>query len=212
MSRLTTDEGRSLVDSKIADEVLLAERHQQLVVAASDLFLQKGFHRTSIREIAEAVGWQMGTLYLYIKKKDDVLYLITRSMMEGFGRTLRQVEPEDNASQTLRKTLEVYFEAVNQRRREIQLLYRESASLAPEHSEELRGSELNSRQIFADIIKWGMSEGEFRDVDPEVHGHTCVFIAHMWALKGWAYWQRMSFEEFRDQQIRLLFEPLVRHS
>ncbi len=41
-----------------------------------NLFQEKGFHRATTREIAKAAGFSIGTLYEYIRTKEDVLYLV----------------------------------------------------------------------------------------------------------------------------------------
>ncbi|MPZ22705.1 MAG: TetR family transcriptional regulator [Dehalococcoidia bacterium] len=198
-----------LVQSKILNEEILAERRAQIIAAASELFLRKGFHQTSIREISSAVGWHMGTLYLYISKKEDVLYLITQSMMDAFSAVLQRLPPEPDPALALRKAAEAYFAAVRDMRREMKLLYRESASLAPEHRQELRRSELSSEKVFADLIREGIERGAFKPVDPNLYGHTFIALAHMWALKGWAIWPRVPFEDFLDHQLGILFDGLL---
>jgi AcrR family transcriptional regulator len=53
---------------------------QQIVDGACRLFFKKGYHGTTIREIAIASGMSMGQLYHYISSKDDVLFLIYKHM------------------------------------------------------------------------------------------------------------------------------------
>src|SRR5262245_49176961 len=98
-----------VVPSKIMNEALLVERRRTLVAAATDLFVRNGFHRTSIREVAAAVGWNMGTLYLYISSKDDVLYLITRAVLDRLRDGLGVVERRPTAWETLRAFATQFF-------------------------------------------------------------------------------------------------------
>lgn len=50
-----------------------AARKTQIIAAAARLFAEKGFHRTTTRDIAEAADVSEGTLYNYIESKDDLL-------------------------------------------------------------------------------------------------------------------------------------------
>lgn len=50
-----------------------AARKTQIVTVAAQLFAEKGFHRTTTREIAEVADVSEGTLYNYIESKDDLL-------------------------------------------------------------------------------------------------------------------------------------------
>ena len=52
----------------------------QMIRAAVTLFKEKGFHRATTREIAKEAGFSIGTLYEYIRTKEDVLYLVCDSI------------------------------------------------------------------------------------------------------------------------------------
>ena len=69
-----------LVPSTAKDVDLIDSKHQQIVNGACRLFFKKGYHRTTIREIALACGMSMGQLYHYISSKDDVLFLTYKQM------------------------------------------------------------------------------------------------------------------------------------
>jgi len=59
---------------------LIESKHQQIVNGACRILFKKGYHRTTIREIAVACDMSMGQLYHYISSKDDVLFLIYKQM------------------------------------------------------------------------------------------------------------------------------------
>jgi len=51
----------------------VAARRAQILEAAARLFAEKGFHRTTTRDIAEAADVSEGTLYNYFDNKEDML-------------------------------------------------------------------------------------------------------------------------------------------
>ena len=62
---------------------------QRLIVeGASKVLFEKGFGKTSIRDIAAACGMSMGQLYHYISSKDDILYLMHRHSQEMWHQHL----------------------------------------------------------------------------------------------------------------------------
>jgi AcrR family transcriptional regulator len=69
-----------MVPSPAKDADLIESKHQQIVKGACRLFFKKGYHRTTIREIALASGMSMGQLYHYISSRDDVLFLTYKQM------------------------------------------------------------------------------------------------------------------------------------
>ena len=64
------------IHASVKDERLVQKRRDQMINGAVALFNEKGFHRTTTREIARAAGFSIGTLYEYIRTKEDVLYLV----------------------------------------------------------------------------------------------------------------------------------------
>jgi len=202
------DMGRS-ESSKVTNPERVAERHAQLISTATGLFLRNGFHKTSVREIASAAGMQMGTLYLYIERKEDVLFLITKAIMNELSEGLLRVPSGDTARMTLQHAMEYFFDAVRRMRREISLLYRESASLLPDQLAALKESEIREREFFTDVIRTGIQQGEFRQsASPDVLAHDIIVLAHMWALKGWALHTLMDFDTYRDTQMHLIWSTL----
>ncbi|MPZ24314.1 MAG: TetR family transcriptional regulator [Dehalococcoidia bacterium] len=200
---------RPRVHSRVANAELVAERRSALTSAARELFLRQGFHKTSIREIAAAVGWQMGTLYLYISCKEDVLHLIIRESMDGLTRSLEAVPQQASALLTLREAVATLFRSVHDERAAVKLCYRESDSLLPEHLEDLKQTELGERGILANVIRRGIDQGEFRAVDADLFAHNIVMMAHSWALKRWALRGKFSLDDYLAGQLEFIFRPLV---
>ncbi len=52
----------------------VAERREQILEAAANLFAEKGYHRTTTKDIAEAADVSEGSLYNYFETKDDLLF------------------------------------------------------------------------------------------------------------------------------------------
>jgi len=78
---MTERDKRPQVQSTVKDENLIAIRREQMIEGAIKLFKEKGFHRATTREIAKAAGFSIGTLYEYIRTKEDVLYLVCDSIL-----------------------------------------------------------------------------------------------------------------------------------
>lgn len=58
------------------------ELRSKILRSARDLFMEKGFEQTSMRNIAERIEYSPTTIYLYFKDKDDVFYALHQ---EGFA-------------------------------------------------------------------------------------------------------------------------------
>src|SRR5690606_40614148 len=61
-----------------------AVREGEILAVAARLFREKGYHATSMQDLAEAVGMNRGSFYYYIRTKEDLLYRVMRDAMCAF--------------------------------------------------------------------------------------------------------------------------------
>ncbi len=187
----------------------LREKRAVLVDAVTHLLTEKGFHRTSVRDMAEAVRWSMGALYLYIDRKEDVLHFVSEEVMEEFNEELGGVEElGPTATDSLREAMRRFFLHCDRRRAQVKLLYRESASMLREHLEYMKRHEMFMCGVFERIISRGIAEGCFAPVNPQLMAHDIVVLGHMWALKGWSMHTYLSIQDYVAHQTTFVLRSL----
>lgn len=69
-----------ITDRKERDKL---EMKRMIIEASMQMFLEEGYEKTSIRNIADKIEYSPGTIYLYYKDKDELLYEVQR---EAFGK------------------------------------------------------------------------------------------------------------------------------
>jgi AcrR family transcriptional regulator len=114
----------------------LAEMKQRLIIdRASKVLLEKGFHGTSIRDIATACDMSMGQLYHYISSKDDILYLINRHSQQMWHQQLADagLERMTDPVARLEHGLRVSIRYLSDNRGLMQFLYAENKYLDHEY-------------------------------------------------------------------------------
>ena len=84
-------------------------KQEQLFDTAAALFAEKGYHGTSINDLARAMGLQKGSLYHYFKSKEELLF---RLLDEYITAALNEIEKicalEDPPSEKLRQFMLFY--------------------------------------------------------------------------------------------------------
>jgi AcrR family transcriptional regulator len=65
------------------------EMRETILAAATQMFLEEGYDKTSIRAIADRIEYSPGTIYLYFKDKDELFYAIHA---QGFVIMLGKME------------------------------------------------------------------------------------------------------------------------
>jgi len=81
--------------------------------AAEDLFFERGYGATSLRDIADAVGLQVGSLYNHISSKESMLFVIMQGSMMGVLEAVDSAvygidDPVDRLEAFMKATIKYY--------------------------------------------------------------------------------------------------------
>src|SRR5688572_1334859 len=60
-----------------------------ILKTAADLFLETGYDKFSLRQVAERIGYSPGTIYLYYENKEDLLFAVADAGYREFGARLQ---------------------------------------------------------------------------------------------------------------------------
>ena len=120
------------IESKVKDKQLIETRRMEIVNAAVELFVIKGFHKTTVREIARKFGMSVGTLYEYIRTKEDILFLVCDYIHSSVGTRVRpSLSITGNAREKLVNAIRSYYKIIDEMQDYIIFLYQETKSLPP---------------------------------------------------------------------------------
>ncbi|QNK62841.1 TetR/AcrR family transcriptional regulator [Pedobacter sp. PAMC26386] len=79
------------------------EMKEMITTAAMKMFLEDGYAKTSIRNIADSIEYSPGTIYLYYKDKDELLYEVQRQaylkLLEAFKAAVTLQDPLEKLGQ-----------------------------------------------------------------------------------------------------------------
>lgn len=184
-------------------------KHEELIAAAVRLFREKGYHATSMQDLAEAVGIQRGSLYHYIEAKEDLLWEI---MDRTIGRLLGAVDPvmRSNAlaAERLRRAVAAHLEMGATLRDELTVLHVELKSLGGRRRSEMVALRDRYQSLFVSLVREGIASGEFRSVDPK----TAVY-AILGACNWFTQWFRaggpVGYEAFASAFADLFLKGLA---
>jgi TetR/AcrR family transcriptional regulator len=143
-------------------------RPQELLDAALDLFVERGFAATRSEDVAVRAGVSKGTLYLYYPSKEELLKEVIRQnvinqITEG-AEIIRQFE--GGAAELLALVLRLWWERIGETRASgiIKIMTSEVRNF-PEIAQFYVDEVVTpSNQILASVIQRGIDSGEFRDV------------------------------------------------
>ncbi len=193
--------------SLVKDEKLIQRRREEMVKAAVSLFKENGFHRTTTREIAKASGFSIGTLYEYIRSKEDILYLVCDSIYDGVKLRLQQdINGEDSGIQGVERAIAAYFKVMDDMQDEVLVMYQEAKSLSHEALPYVLKKELEMTAIFEELLFKVVKQGELHLSENEIPAaaHNIVILGQMWTFRRWALQKIYTLEEYTQLQLQQL--------
>jgi TetR/AcrR family transcriptional regulator len=164
-------------------------RPGELLAAALDLFVEKGYAATRVEEVAQRAGVSKGTLFLYFSSKEELFKAVVRENISGrFTEWSKELETYEGSSEDLvRYCMTSWWERVGSTKASgiPKLMMSEAANfpeLANFYLEEVHkpGTDLIKR-----ILQRGLDRGEFVAVDP-VYGVYSI-LAPMLFLSMWKH-------------------------
>jgi AcrR family transcriptional regulator len=142
------------------------ERAAEIYRAAARIFASKGYHATSIHEIAEAVHLTKAGLYYYIKGKQDLLFRIMEFALDALEREVVAIaRTETDLAERLRRTVERHARLILEGRDELSILVNELEGLTPEQQRTIRARQLDYIHFIRDTLQALRAEGRLNDID-----------------------------------------------
>ena len=164
-------------------------RPGELLEAALDLFVEKGFAATRAEEVAQRAGVSKGTLFLYFGSKEDLFKAVVRENISGrFSAWSEELDKfQGSSADLLRLCMQVWWERVGSTKVSgISKLMMSEARNFPELAAFYRAEVISPGQaLIQRILRRGMDSGEFRPLDLQYGTYTV--LAPMLFLATWKH-------------------------
>jgi len=144
-------------------------RPGELLAAALDLFVEKGYAATRVEEVATLAGVSKGTLFLYFSSKEELFKAVVREHISGrFAQWNDEIEQFEGSSQEmLRYCLTSWWERIGATKASgIPKLMMSEARNFPELAAFYQQEVIQpGSALIARILQRGVDRGEFRPMD-----------------------------------------------
>lgn len=169
------------------DSALPGETKASIKRAATELFAEKGFHGTGVTEIGDRAGVRRGSLYYYIRAKDDLLWQIVSDHLEAAGVAVKNIADSDAVpADKLRALIRHQVGFVIDRRLEMRIFERDRDAMTGERALALQHMLDEVADQWRSVFREGQQAGEFTSADPVLINAviTMVNATHRWFREG----------------------------
>jgi AcrR family transcriptional regulator len=178
------------------------EKLQRILKTSAKIFAEKGFHRTSVRDISRATRMSLAGLYYYFTTKEELLYLIQeRCFVTLLQRWERAAAPDMDVRTRIRIFAENHLSFFCHNMHEMKVMAHEDESLTGEFQVKILVLKRRYVKVIMDLIRELQDREDGRKVDLRVATFS------LFGIMNWIYtW----YQPKRDLPLPQLMEQLLR--
>lgn len=182
-----------------------AQRRREILHAALATVREKGYHATTLDDIAERLGIRKAALYHYFPDKDSILYACHKESLAELDRMIEASEsccasPRERLAYLIREHVRVMTDEL-----EGSPLAFEVSALSPDRRAEIVAGRDRYEAVLRELVADGVRAGELRRVDPKIAVFAILgainWIARWYDPAGGAEAPALG-DEFADLLIR----------
>ncbi|WP_449619948.1 TetR/AcrR family transcriptional regulator [Robertmurraya sp. Marseille-Q9965] len=144
----------------------IAKKKEEILRSAAAIFAEKGYHGTTMEEVAARLLMTKGSMYYYFKNKDDLLFHCHQMIME---KSIGQMEEILNSPLTWKEKLEgaikAHVQLATSEKSMFMVMDKPNQHFTDEYLQEILASRTKYAQYFDQILLEGISSKEFQNVD-----------------------------------------------
>jgi AcrR family transcriptional regulator len=159
----------------------MSTRRSELTREAARLFAEKGYHGTSIGDLANALGVQKGSLYAHIASKQDLLYETMRDGAGAFHAALDAIPDHLPAVEKIRLALRGHLRVVADQLDVATVFVREWRYLEGTRHEEILTERRRYEERFRALFREGRELGDLRTDLDDASAALLALSAANWA-------------------------------
>jgi AcrR family transcriptional regulator len=181
----------------------------EILDASAQIFSQKGYHGTSMQDIAIAVNLQKASLYHHVSSKQEILFdLLNRGLDILITQVEEAVDEPGSPDERLRRATCAYLTTMTEYQDLASVLLLEYRSLEPDYHDRHIPRRDRFEQIWRDLIREGMEDGIYTCDHPSLSARALLGVLN-WTVTWFRNDGPLSAEEIADQISNLFLMGLI---
>jgi len=167
---------------QLASKSKAATRLEEVLQSAANIFFAKGFHATTIEDVASDVGMLKGSLYYYIKSKDDLLFrLLLAGIEDGDSHIAGHIDPAGDPVEQLERAIRAQIDYIIEHRVPFGLFLHEFDSLSGKRQHKLISVMSRYNNRFVELVRKGQEQGKL------IEGEPWLIVNAILGMCNWLY-------------------------
>jgi AcrR family transcriptional regulator len=185
-------------------------KEQEIITVAARLFKEKGYRATTLEDIAAAVGMLKGSLYYYIRSKEELLYLVVRDpIRQAYNKLEEIVTSEAPVKVKIAQAIANHMTVFHQHYPHIAVYLHDYHHLMQQLEKNTIETPRHYQQLWATLLEQGVATGEVRsDLDIKVTGYAILGMCN-WIYRWYNPQGTLSAEEIAGIFTTLVLEGLT---
>ena len=172
---------------------------KEILDASAQIFSQKGYHGTSMQDIAGAVNLQKASLYHHVSSKQEILFeLLNRGLYLLTDKVEHSINIACSPDENLREAIAAYLTALTEHQDVTSVLLLEYRSLEPQYLKRHIIERDRFEQLWRNLIESGVQEKIFSCDDPSMAARALLGVMN-WTVTWFRSDGPMSAEDIADQ-------------
>lgn len=183
-------------------------RLEEVLHSAANIFFAKGFHATSIEDVARDVGMLKGSLYYYIRSKEDLLFqLLLAGIEDGDSYIAQHIDPAGEPVEQLERAIRAQIDYIIQNKVPFGLFLHEFDSLSGKRQHKVISVMSRYNNRFVELVKRGQERGKLIDGEPWLIVNGILGMCN-WLYRWYDTEHVSSPEQVKQVFVNLLFNGL----
>ena len=196
------------------NEKLVEERRHKIITCARQLFVKKGYERTTMRDIGKACRMTSAGIYHYLGKKEDILSMVVNNQYALLYAVIREME-EDGQKLTpveaLTKAIDHYARGLDDNSEDTLFISNNYRFFKPGLRLMVLETVQNLLATMEKIIIKGCQSGDFATDNTWMIAFNCMSIGQMWVLRREPLERKIDFDSYLKFQTQAILNQISTH-
>lgn len=184
------------------------QRKQEIVEKATKVFIEKGYHRTNLADIAKECNMGRTTLYQYFKDKDEIFDYVAEQLSKNLEIDCRNILENKKLSAADKLKMIISLLTFQYQREKNKMLMMVEMWLLSKRENDILKRKLEKRinvlrKMFEQLLEEGIKAKEFKKINPKAMAFTISTLVETFVLQA-AFANNISYQEQLNNIYALL--------